>query len=95
MKFGEYLIAGMSTFLDDNPEALAVYAAYQRLMTDTVLWAKIQARERFLTDQWLIIGQASEENKIKVVRVMQQRGASVAEITEMTGLSPSEIERLG
>ena len=95
MEFTEYLIAGMSTFLDDNPEALAAYVAYQRLLDDPVLWEKIEAREQFLTDQWLIIGDASEESIVKLVRVMQQRGAPVAEITELTGLSPAEVERLG
>ena len=61
MRFSEYLVEGMSTFLDDNPEALAAYTAYHRLSADPILWRKIKARERFLTNQWLDLAYARKE----------------------------------
>jgi DNA mismatch repair protein MutH len=68
MKFTEYLVEVMRTFLDDQPEMLAAYIACQRLSDDPVMWEKIQARERLLTDIWLNYADAYAEGQAESVR---------------------------
>ena len=91
MKFNEFLVAGMSTFLDDQPEALAAYTAYWQLAADPVLWEKIKARERFLKDRWLDRAEAYAEGRAEGLK---QAGVDPVRIAEITGLSLLDIERL-
>jgi predicted transposase/invertase (TIGR01784 family) len=99
MNYNEFLVEGMTTFLDDQPEVLAAYTAYKRLSADSVLWEKIRARERFLTDQYLDRANAyhkgQKETSIEVAQNMKSKGYSATEIAELTGLPLSEVERLG
>ena len=102
MNLSEFLVAGMSTFLDEQPEALAAYTAYRKLSDDRVLWERIKARERFLKDQWLDHAEAYTEAydtgrtevKIETARNLKRLGVPVATIAKGTGLSLPEVEQL-
>jgi len=97
----------MSTMLQDCPPVLAAYEEFQRFSSDPVMRERVRARERYENDQRLKIGGARREGrkegrvegraeeKIETASVMKKKGYSVADIAEITGLPPSEIERLG
>jgi len=93
----------MSTMLQDVPEVQAAYEAYQRFSADPILREKIRAREQFDIEQRLNRAYAEAEgeakgetkNAIKVAQNMKKKGYPIADIADISGLSQSEIERLG
>ena len=89
----------MSTMLQDVPEVQAAYEAYKRFTADPVMREKIKAQERFEIDKRLDRGEARkegrEERNIEVAQNMKCEGFDLPIIAKMTGLSLSEIERLG
>ena len=93
----------MSAMLQDVPEVLSAYDEYKRFTADPVMREKVKARERFLIDQRLdraeafADGEAKGEAKrnIENARNFKRLGVPIATIAEATGLSVSEVERLG
>jgi predicted transposase/invertase (TIGR01784 family) len=89
----------MSAMLQDVPEVLSAYDEYKRFTADPVMREKVKARERFLIDQRLDRAEAKEEGRternIENARNFKRLGVPVATIAEATGLSVSEVERLG
>ena len=89
----------MRAVLQDVPEVQAAYGEYKRFTADPVMREKAKARERYWTDRNLDHAEAKEEGRdekgLEVVRNMKAKGYSVAEIADISGLSLSEIERLG
>ena len=85
--------------LQDAPEVQAAYNEYKRFTSDPVIREKLESRERFLIDQYLDRAEAREEGrteeKIANARNFKRLGVPVATIAEATGLSVSEVERLG
>jgi predicted transposase/invertase (TIGR01784 family) len=88
----------MSTMLQDCPPVLAAYEEFKQFSSNKEMRERVRARERFLNDQRLKMGGARREGRaernIEVAQNMKQRGYPIAEIAEITGLQPSEIERL-
>jgi predicted transposase/invertase (TIGR01784 family) len=96
----------MSTLLQDSPPVLAAYEEYKRFSADPVMREQAKERERFLIDLHLNRIDALEEGREKglaegeakkareTAAIMKKKGYAVSEIAEMTGLPPSEIERL-
>ena len=89
----------MSTMLQDSPPVLAAYEEFQRFSSDPEMREKVRARERFLIDERLKLGGAERkgrtEKAYESATIMKSKGYSTAEISEITGLPLSEIERLG
>jgi len=97
----------MSTMLQDCPPVLAAYEEFQRFSSDPEMRERVRARERYETDQRLKLGGARREGEaIGVVKGeerkaretaqnLKREGLDVAFIARMTGLSVSEVERLG
>ena len=89
----------MSAMLQDVPEVQAAYNEYKRFTSDPVIREKLESRERFLIDQYLDRAEALAEGEakrnIEVARNLKRLGASASMIAEATGLSVSEVERLG
>jgi predicted transposase/invertase (TIGR01784 family) len=100
----------MNTMLEDSPAVLQAYEEYKRFSADPVMREKVRALERFQVDQRLKLGTARREGEKKgreegreeglavglerTARQMKKKGYSVTEITELTGLSETEIEQL-
>jgi predicted transposase/invertase (TIGR01784 family) len=96
--------------LQDAPPVLAAYEEYKRFSADPVMREQAKERERVLIDLHLnridaieegrekgrVEGQAEGEAKKarETAAIMKKKGYAVSEIAEMTGLPPSEIERL-
>ena len=93
----------MSAVLQDAPEVQAAYGEFRRFTADPVMREKAKARERYWTDRKLDRAEGREEGreegrleeKIENARNLKRLGVPVATIAEGTGLSPSEVERLG
>ena len=85
----------MSVMLQDAPEVLAAYDEYKRFTADPVMREKIRERERFEIDQRLDRAYARKEGAVEIAQNMKREGLDSAFIAKMTGLSLSEIERLG
>jgi predicted transposase/invertase (TIGR01784 family) len=101
----------MSTILQDVPEVRAAYDEYKRFAADPVMQEKIKARERYWTDRNLDRAEAREEGRtegrtegltegeakkaLDVARNLKGMGLALPDIAKATGLSLSEIERLG
>ena len=89
----------MSAILQDVPEVQAAYNEYKRFTSDPVIREKLESRERFLIDQRLDRAEAfadGEANKAReVAQNFKRLGVPIATIAEATGLSLSEVERLG
>ena len=85
----------MSTMLQDCPPVLSAYEEFQRFSSDPEMRERVRARERFLNDQRLKVAGARREERIVVAQNLKRLDVSSATIAEATGLSPSEIERLG
>ena len=71
---------------------------FRRFAADPEMREKVRARERFLIDQRLRLAAAKregqEEEKRETAQNMKARGLDSVLISEITGLSLSEIERL-
>ena len=98
--FGEKLEDDkMSAILQDTPEVQAAYKEYKRFAANPEMREKIRERERYWTDRHLDRAEAKEEGReeerFAVAQNMKRKGLDSALIAEMTGLSLSEIERLG
>jgi predicted transposase/invertase (TIGR01784 family) len=93
----------MSTMLQDAPEVLSAYEEYRRFSADSEMRAKARAQKHFLDEQAIIMNDVREEGEAKgrtkekfaTAIAMKKKGYPVTDIAEITGLSPSEIERLG
>jgi predicted transposase/invertase (TIGR01784 family) len=101
----------MSTMLQDCPPVLAAYEEFQQFSSDPDMREKVRARERFLNDQRLKIGGARREGRKEgrkegliegearkaheTAQNLKREGLDSAFIARMTGLSVSEVERLG
>jgi len=88
----------MSTMLQDCPPVLEAYEEFKQFSADPVMREKMRARERFLTDQYLdranAFAKGRKERNLEVAQNMKRKGLDATLIAELTGLSPSEIERL-
>ena len=89
----------MSAMLQDVPEVLSAYNEFKRFTSDPVIREKLESRERFLIDQRLDRAEAFADGEakrnIEVARNFKRLGIPATTIAEATGLSVSEIERLG
>ena len=93
----------MSAILQDVPEVLSAYDEYKRFSSSPEMREKVKARERFLIDQHLDRAEALAEGEAKgeakrnveVARNLKRLGIPTTTIAEATGLSVSEVERLG
>ena len=89
----------MSTMLQDCPPVLAAYEEFQRFLSDPEMRERVRARERFLNDERLKMGGARREGRaekaMEVAQNLKDMGMSPPDIVRATGLSLSEIERLG
>ena len=101
----------MSAMLQDAPEVLAAYKEFQRFSADPDMLEKARARKRFLDEQALLMNDAREEGEAvgivkgeaigeakkarETAQNLKRLGVPLATIAEATGLSASEIERLG
>ena len=93
----------MSAVLQDVPEVQAAYGEYKRFIANPDMREKAKARERYWTDRRLDRAEAKEEGReegeakkaVAVAQNLKRLGAPLAMIAEATGLSLSEIERLG
>jgi len=96
----------MSTMLQDAPEVLEAYKKYKEFSANPAMQEKARARRRFLDEQQIMLGDAWDEGKAEglaegeakkareTAATMKQKGYSVADIAELTGLTLTEIERL-
>jgi predicted transposase/invertase (TIGR01784 family) len=97
----------MSAILKDVPEVQAAYNEYRKFSSDPVMRERIEARERYLNAQYLDRADAlaegrtegrtegRAEEKIAVAQNLKRFGIPITTIAEATGLSLSEIKRLG
>ena len=92
----------MSAMLQDCPPVQSAYEEFRRFSAAPEMREKVRARERFLIDQRLRLATAKregreegrEEEKRETAQNMKARGLDSVLISEITGLSLSEIERL-
>jgi len=89
----------MSAMLQDSPPVMAAYEEFKQFSANPEMRAKVRAREQFLNDQYLDRANAHAkgrtERNIEVAQNFKRLGVPLATIAEATGLSVSEIERLG
>jgi hypothetical protein len=97
----------MSAMLQDSPAVLQAYEEFQQFKSNPEMREKVRARERFLNDQRLKIAGARREGLAEgemkgearkareTATMMKRKGLDNTLIAEVTGLPPSEIERLG
>jgi predicted transposase/invertase (TIGR01784 family) len=97
----------MSAMLQDSPAVLQAYEEFKQFSADPEMREKVRTREQFLTDLYLdracayhkgqkegvVEGEAKKARETAVA--MKMKGYSATEISEITGLPPSVIERLG
>ena len=88
----------MNAMLQDCPPVQMAYEEFNRFRSDPEIREIVRARERFLIDQRLKLAGAKREGraeeKIENATAMKKEGFDTAVIARITGLSPSEIERL-
>ena len=89
----------MTALLQDQPIVQQAYGQYRQFNQDARMRALDEAHQLFLHDQATDREEAHEKGrakeKIEIARNMKRKGCDVDFIIEMTGLSTSEIERLG
>jgi predicted transposase/invertase (TIGR01784 family) len=101
----------MSAILQDCPPVYEANEEFQRFLSNPEMREKVRARERFLNDERLKLigarrqgreegrvegrGEGRDERNVEVARNMKHKGYSVNDIADITGLSLSEVERLG
>ncbi len=71
-----------------------VREAYQELQRLSETQEMERRHQRFLIDKRLAIGAARKDGKIEDAQNMKRKGYPTEEISEITGLSVAEIERL-
>ena len=92
----------MTALLQDQPIVQQAYGQYQQFNRDERMRAIDEAHQRFLNDQASDIAEARDggiaigvdRRNIEIARNMKRKGYPMDDITEMTGLSIIEIERL-
>jgi len=96
----------MSALLQGQPVVGQAYDMFQQFNRDERLRALDEAHQRFLLDQATDMEEARKKGKgegrtegraerdIEIARNMKQKGYAVNDITELTGLSSADIERL-
>jgi predicted transposase/invertase (TIGR01784 family) len=91
--------ADMTALLQDQPIVQQAYGQYQQFNRDEKMRALDEAHQRFLNDQASDLAEARDsgrdERNIEIARNMKNKGFDVDVISEMTGLSATEIEFLG
>jgi predicted transposase/invertase (TIGR01784 family) len=89
----------MTTLLQDQPIVQQAYGQYRQFNQDARMRALDEAHQLFLHDHATDVEEAHDNGMAKkadeVARNMKNKGFAVAVISEMTGLSSAEIERLG
>jgi predicted transposase/invertase (TIGR01784 family) len=89
----------MTVLLQDQPAVQQAYGKYQQFNRDERLRALDEAHQRFLHDHATDMEEAHDKgwNKrnIEIAQNMKRKGYATDDIAEMTGLSSSEVERLG
>ena len=93
----------MTALLQDQPAVQQAYGQYRQFNQDARMRALDEAHQRFLHDQATDREEAHEKGKFKGIAIgitkvaqnMKQRGDSINDIVEVTGLSREEIEQLG
>jgi len=93
----------MTALLQDQPAVQQAYGKYQQFNRDERMRALDEAHQRFLNDQASDLEEARDsgrdegksERNIEIARNMKSEGFGVDIISKMTGLSASEIDRLG
>jgi predicted transposase/invertase (TIGR01784 family) len=96
----------MTALLQDQPVVGQAYDKFQQFNRDARLRALDEAHQRFLHDQATDIEEAHKKGevlgeakglvkgKVEIARNLKMMGLDVSQITQATGLSPAEIERL-
>ena len=89
----------MTTLLQDQPIVQQAYGQYRQFNQDARMRALDEAHQLFLHDQATDREEAHEKGrakeKIEIARNLKNMGLSPSSIAQATGLSLSEIERLG
>ena len=85
----------MTTLLQDQPVVRQAYGQYQQFNRDEKMRAIDEAHQRFLNDQASDLAEARFEKAIDIARNMKRLGIPSTTIAEATGLSATEIDRLG
>ena len=89
----------MSTLLQDQPVVQQAYGQYRQFNRDERMRAIDEAHQRFLNDQASDREEArisgKSERNIEIAQSMKSEGFDVAVISKMTGLSSTEVDRLG
>ena len=93
----------MSVMLQDTPEVLGAYKQYKDFSANPVMREKVRVRQRFLDEKQILLNDAREggreegrkEKARETAQNLLRLGIPVGTIAEATGLSPSDIERLG
>ncbi|MDR0520821.1 MAG: Rpn family recombination-promoting nuclease/putative transposase, partial [Planctomycetaceae bacterium] len=101
-RFGLEMKENKMSVVFSDPAVQAAYEEFQRFSGDPVMREKVRARERFLEEQNIILAETKAESEARgelkrsaeIARTMKAKGYALTTITELTGLSSAEIERL-
>ena len=85
----------MTTLLQDQPIVQQAYGQYRQFNQDEKLRALDEAHQRFLHDYATDVEEAEIRTKVAIARNLKRLGVSFSTISEASGLSVPEIERLG
>jgi predicted transposase/invertase (TIGR01784 family) len=86
--------AEMTTLLQDHPIVQQAYGQFRQFNQDERLRALDEAHQRFLHDQATDMEEAQLKRSAEIAQNMKSEGFGVDIISKMTGLSPTEIDRL-
>ncbi len=84
----------MSQLVENDSIIREAYQELQRFSLNPEMREKERQRQRFLIDQCLAIGAARKDRAVEIARNMKAKGFSVADISDITGLSAAEIAGL-
>ena len=93
----------MSQLVENDAQVRQAYREFQRFTTDAEMRERVRDRQRSQMAQKVYVDAAKAEAKaegkaerdLDIARNMKRKGYPVADISEITGLSAAEIERLG
>jgi len=88
----------MPQLVENNPAVMTAYEELRRFSSNEEMRDLERRRRRFLEDQRIYADAARDEGEVQkaneIARNMKRKGCNPEFITEMTGLSFTEIERL-
>ncbi len=93
----------MAQIVENDTIIQDAYRELARFSANPEMREKERRRQRYLADYNLSMGAAKAEGKaegkaerdISIAQTMKAKGFSVADISDITGLSAAEVERLG